>query len=322
VRTCARASIDRLRARAGGQPALSSSVVTIHANLDCEARWSGLAPSRAVLERISLYGALLGALVEGTVEIWTPAAIDPARWLGEPMTFRVGTPPRADLVWANPAAKPANDRRLAHAVAALPGAKTITRVDELDLPGRWVAKVPWTAAGRDRCLGEGPPTPEQRTRLARLLAATGALVVEPWCDRVLDVGACASVDAAGLVTHHPPHGLLVDARGGFTGISVAPPALEPDELALLAERVAAAGAAIASTGYAGPFAVDAFAYRDGDARRFHAPVEINARYTFGWVARALAARHGSTTLGLAGPPPPGARVLIAPGADGVTAWCA
>jgi hypothetical protein len=220
-------------------------------------------------------------------------------------------------------AKPANDRRLALAVGALPGARAITSIDELALAGPWVAKVPWTAAGRDRARGEGPPSPELRTRLSRLLAAAGALVVEPWCARILDVGTCATVDASGAVTAEPPHGLLVDARGNFLGIDLAPPPLAPAERALLDERVAAAGAAIARTGYTGPFAVDAFAYVDGaGARRFHAPCEINARTTFGWIARAYGKRLGATRLGLAGEPPPGARVLIAPAADGVTAWIA
>lgn len=294
----------------------------IDANLDCESRWSGLALSRAVLERISAYGALVSLLAPDDVEleVWTPAAFDHLRWRGAPATFRVGTPPRADLVWANPAAKAANDRRLAHSVGALPGSKTITRVDELDLAGPWIAKVPWAAAGRDRCRGEGAPTVEQTTRLERLLAATGALVVEPWCDRVLDVGACATVDA-GTVTMQSPHGLVVDARGGFVGIDLAPPALERSESARLAEQVLAAGAAIARTGYAGPFAIDAFAYRDGSgARRFHAPCEINARYSFGFIAHALLGRFGKARLGLAGEPPLGARTLVANTGDGVTAW--
>ncbi|MBA3462910.1 MAG: hypothetical protein H0T46_23340, partial [Deltaproteobacteria bacterium] len=49
--------------------------------------------------------------------------------------------------------------------------------------------------------------------------------------------------------------------------------------------------------------------------------EINARFSFGWIARALGRRHGTTRLGFAAAPP-GARVLIAPAADGITAWIA
>jgi hypothetical protein len=298
----------------------------IHANLDCEATWSGLALPAAVRGRISLYGALLVALApdDVDVELWTPAPIDPARWFGSPIArLAVGMPPHADLSWADPAARAANDRRLARTVAALPGSKVVQSVDEIDLLGPWVAKVPWTAAGRDRCRGEGRPTPEQRARLARLLAASGALVVEPWCDRVLDVGLCGVVERGGELTLAAPHGLVVDARGGFGGIDLVLSALEPAERATLEVIATRAAAAIARTGYAGPFGIDAFAYRDGTgARRFHAPCEINARLSFGHVARALASRHGGTRLGFAQPPPAGATVLIAPASDGVTAWIA
>ncbi len=305
----------------------------VHANLDCEAVWAGAPLPPAVARRISHYAALLAALAPAgaEVEVWAPAAVDPARLLSPPPwkapAMRVGAPPRAEARWADPAARAANDRRLALAVAAahgaaLPGQRTIASADEIELPGPWVCKAPWTAAGRDRCRGAGPPTAEQRTRIERLLARGGELVLEPWCERIADAGVCARVDAAGRVEAHPPHSLLADARGGFLGIDLAPPALEPAELERLAELVSAAGAALAGLGYAGPFAVDAFAYRDpGGGRRFRPLCEINARLSFGWIARALADRLGTRRLGF-GPPPPGARVLVAPAGDGITAWCA
>jgi hypothetical protein len=88
---------------------------------------------------------------------------------------------------------------------------------------------------------------------------------------------------------------------------------------VLATTVAASGALLAEHGYAGPFAVDAFAYRDCDARKFQPLSEINARFSFGWIARALAQRSGATQLGF-GEPPPGATTLIAPAGDRVAAW--
>ncbi|HEU0032344.1 MAG TPA: hypothetical protein VFQ53_17050 [Kofleriaceae bacterium] len=305
----------------------------IDANLDCEAVWSGVSLPGKVAHRISLYGALLAVLApedEDAVELWTPVAIDPARYRGPwPVRFHAGVPPRADLAWAHRQAKTANDRRLALAVAAhhgmaLPGARVITSADEIDVPGPWVAKLPWTAAGRDRARGVGPPTAEQRVHLGRLLAPCGALILEPWCDRILDVGVCAHVDVSGLVIAQPPHTIVTDARGGFVGIDLAEPALSPDERTQLSTIVAGAGAAIAAEGYSGHFAIDAFAYRDGDARRFRPLCEINARLSFGWIARAYAKRLGTTRLGF-GPPPPeleAARVLITPATDGITAWIA
>jgi len=303
---------------------------TVHANLDCEARWAGIALPAAVERRISLYGALLAVLAPPgeSVEVWTPAAVDASRLIASPRftppVLRAGTPERPDLAWADRDARTVNDRRLALALgathgSALPGAHVIHAPDDIHLHGSWVCKAPWTAAGRDRCHGRGAPTAEQRTRLGRLLQQFGSLVLEPWCDRLVDAGVCATVGADGLVHAHPPHGLLTDGRGMFLGIDLAPPALERAERDQLAHMVAAAGALLADHGYVGPFAVDAFAYRDGEVRRFQPLSEINARFSFGWIARAFAQRTGIQRLGF-GAAPADATVLIAPGADHVTAW--
>jgi hypothetical protein len=174
----------------------------VHANLDCEATWAGVPLPGGVVQRISLYGALVATLApaDGDVEVWVPAPVDAARLRPAPAwhvpRMRVGVPPRADLAWADPAARAVNDRRLALQVAvaerfALSGARTIAHVDEIQLAGPWVCKAPWTSAGRDRCHGVGAPSREARTRIERLLARHGALVLEPWCDRLVDVGVCA-----------------------------------------------------------------------------------------------------------------------------------
>ena len=313
-----------------------------HANLDVEARWAGGSLAPAVAARVSAYGALLAALApddpapdadESTIEVWAPAAVDATRLAaiaGHRVSVRVGTPPRADVVWADagPIGKAANDRRFGLALAgelgvALPGARVITSGEKLEqaLPvGPWICKLPWTAAGRDRCRGAGAPTPEQRTRLGRLLARCGALVVEPWCERIVDAGQCGSVDETGAIAIRPAHALLVDARGGFLGIELATPALEATELAQLEATARAAGAALARLAFVGRYAIDAFAYRAPDgARRFHPLCELNARTTFGWIAHALAARLGTRQLGFS-PAPPGATVLVRDTGDGVTAW--
>jgi hypothetical protein len=296
----------------------------VHANLDCEARWAGVTLPAHVLAKIGALASLTAALVEGDADVWAPAAVDPARLVG-PLRPRmhVGAPPRADLAWADPAAKAANDRRLALAVAegagaTLPGSCVVGSLADLDAAAakaaRWVCKAPWTTAGRDRCHGTGEATGETRAHVTRLLSRFGALVFEPWLDRVLDFGVCATV-RDGIVTSQAPHGLLVDARGGFIGIDLAPPELTSTERDRVGELVLAAGDALAGVGYAGPFAIDGFVYWDG-ARRLRPLVEINARHTFGHVARALGGRRLGFT-----PPPTGATILVAPAdRDPTTAW--
>jgi hypothetical protein len=309
-------------------------MITILANLDQEARWSGLGVPDRVARRIAAASVLMAALapIDTDVEIYVPAPVDPTRvQLPRPPRLRVGRPEAWDLAWCDPAAKAVNDRRFALALAtalsiALRGAAAVTSLAELDAHlgrarlTRWVCKAAWSAAGRDRAFGTGDSVHgETRARIARLIARCGAVVVEPWCERIIDVGACAQVSGQ----RSAPHGLLVDARGGFRGITLDADVLLAHERSRLDEVVTACAAALARAGYRGPFAVDAFAYRGADGkRRFHPLCELNARHTFGHIAHALRARHGGRALGF-GEPPAGARVLVAPGGDDpVTAWLA
>jgi hypothetical protein len=306
----------------------------IWANLDCEARWGGVSLPRHVARRVSAAAALLAAFAaEGeSVEIYAPAAIDPHRIKLANVTMHVGEPSTWDLAWADPNAKAANDRRVAlalndHLDTTLPGACALTSIAELDAhlatitSPRWVCKAPWTAAGRDRAYGEGSTASgEQRVYIGRLIERFGAVIFEPWLDRVIDIGVCASLMADGRVVAQAPHTLLCDARGGFLGIDLTPPSLHPDDRLVLANAVEAAGTALHRLGYSGPYTVDAFIYRDGDKQALHPLCELNARHTFGHVARALATRLGTRVLGF-GTPPADAQILIAPSDDDpVTAW--
>jgi hypothetical protein len=147
----------------------------------------------------------------------------------------------------------------------------------------------------------------------------GPLVFEPWLDRVADLGVCGEVRDSGVALLEP-HRLVSDPRGGFLGIELGPVERAlADPLAEVARQ--AAELLAARTGYRGPFSIDAFVYRDRGALHLHPLCELNARYTFGWIARALGDRLGIRRLGFDSPPP-AATVLIAPGDDRVTAWCA
>jgi hypothetical protein len=184
---------------------------------------------------------------------------------------REGVPAMQHVVWAKPGAKAANDRRVALGVhetlgTLLPGQRVISKLDELaNVSGPWVAKAPWTAAGRDRAHGDGPPTGERLVHVTRLLDKFGALLFEPWCDRMLDLGVCGTIDKAGAITMHAPHTLRSDARGTFVGIDLAQPALAPREAAELARFVDAAASALHALEYDGPFGIDAFVHRTNEA---------------------------------------------------------
>ena len=317
----------------------------IVADLDCEVAWAGAPPLPAkVLARIAALGTLMRALAGGDDDLLAlPAPVDPAR---VPRVEGVPSPrlavreagTRADLSWGGDAelARRCNDRRLAHVVAAHlgalpPGTAIVTSVDELEarLPAAvaaspvraWVAKATICAAGRDRVRRRGADLDAAtRVRAGRLLDRGGALILEPWLERTLDLGQPGEV--AGEVTLAPPHRLLCDDGGGFRGVAIG----EPPELLVHAGALAragrAAGAALAALGYRGRFVVDAFVHRTAAGEVLRPLVEINARLTFGWLARAWADRLGPGTLEVgAGAPPAGARALLLPGAeDPTSAW--
>jgi hypothetical protein len=293
----------------------------IWANLDAEARWANQTLPKHVLEKISAAAVTLAAFAPRgePVELWTPAPVDAARVKIPDVTVRVGVPAMQHLVWAKPYAKAANDRRVSLALheklgTLLPGQRVITKLDELtSATGNWVCKAPWTSAGRDRAHGDGPPTGELAVHVTRLLERFGALLYEPWCERVVDLGVCGHVDATGQLSMHEPHTLRSDARGGFVGIDLAPPLLAPSERQHLDRAIVEAGRALHAIEYEGPFSVDAFVYTANGARALHAPCEINARHTFGHVAHALRERFGARVLGF-GEPPPAAQLLVEGGA--------
>lgn len=315
----------------------------ILANLDCEAEWTGTPLPAAVLTRLAALGTLLRAF-DPDVELLgpVPAARQPTGIAYRSFTLRdlsvshtggeVGTSGPI-VAWGATArregsgdvgiARACNDRRLAVGLSEPGDARVVTTIEELEQViapwGEWVAKATICAAGRDRVRRKGAIDAATRTRLARLLAPGGALVVEPWRARTLDLGQPGVVDARGEIALAPPHRLICDPGGGFRGVAIGPDPQVAPYADALADAGRRAGAAIAARGYRGPFVVDAFVHGDGELR---AICEINARLTFGWVARAWAAHLGDGTLTLGrGAPPADATPLLLPGdADDTSAW--
>ncbi len=250
-------------------------------------------------------------------------------WAADP---RVASPAAAAI------ARTVNDRRFSARIAhdlgvALPGARIITTSADLAEhlaaggaeagSGAWVAKAVWSAAGRDRVRRATPTLDEPtRVRVDRLLAIHGALAFEPWMPRTLDLGQGGHVAADGTVTLLSPHRGLVDPTGVVRGIILDDGALlEPSERTHLADTARAAGAALFAAGYHGPFVLDAFLHGDRSRRTLHPLCELNARLTFGLVARAWSTRLGAPlTLGLGGPAPAGAIPLVLDDAGVPAAW--
>jgi len=146
-------------------------------------------------------------------------------------------------------------------------------------------------------------------------------VFEPWLDRVADFGVCGEIAGDGAITIAEPHRLVTGPRGGFLGIELAPALGRAITEPLHATAHAAATRLVAQTGYRGPFAIDAFLYREAMCTTYircasSTRATRSAGSRAGWPA-------GSGSGALASVRRPRPRPwLIAPGADRVTAWCA
>jgi hypothetical protein len=218
--------------------------------------------------------------------------------------------PLHDLLWRLPVASPEIDARVHHRFfclrvaeelgCALPGARIVESLADFDLdltshdaPPAWVVKAPLSASGRSRFIERNGPaisSEKGRRTVERLFDRHGPLLFEPWMDRVEDFGISVLLtqDEMQQVSFHRQ---LVDRKGQFAGIELEAE-LPPAERERVEEVVHGVATALRLVGYVGPFGIDLWRYRRADGTVVLNPLgEINARMTFGLVARALADRE-------------------------------
>ena len=170
-----------------------------------------------------------------------------------------------------------------------------------------VCKARFGSSGRDALRlmpGRSEPTAVQLGWLRRQLATHGGVVVERWWPRVADLGRLylPAPAAEGGLRPLPPHQSLCDARGGFRGVAFGPEARAAAEAALAPQDDCAWALRLdravqdrwRDAGF-GPDAgvgvgVDLIVRADGPPQTAPWPVEVNARFTLGHVAAALADR--------------------------------
>lgn len=166
-------------------------------------------------------------------------------------------------------------------------------------------KADFKTAGRGTDRLREPPTRRDLERFDRLLAAHGALVVEPWLDRVLDLSTQMTVTPSGVRVDGVVR-FETDGRGAFLGAWASPShrGLAPELARFVAgdREVGPIGAVLrafaepaarsaAALGFAGPVAVDALIHRDRDGGLALRPlVELNPRLTMGRIALELGRR--------------------------------
>jgi hypothetical protein len=217
---------------------------------------------------------------------WTPSAVA----LGE----RVGAitePPLLDMVAR------VNSKLWSHHLeeelgVALPGAAVVSTLAELNASAaracpnpdnKWVIKSPFGFAARERVLGRGSIVAGPQATWAQRRFTTGeTLIFQPWLEVVREYGVVMDVLASGEIKIHGVSDLQTNGAGAGTGYLLGRGVAAHRRVEL--ERMARiVGARLRGKGYVGPAGVDALEHRGG----FHPLLEVNARYTMGFVAVAV-----------------------------------
>jgi hypothetical protein len=175
---------------------------------------------------------------------------------------------------------------------AEPGAATACTFEELRervgraCPGasnKWVIKSPFGFAARDRVLGRGPfIEPPQAKWCERRFEKGETLIFQPWLEVAREYGIVMEISPVGVCDILGISDLQTNGAGTGKGYMLGRPpsrerAMELERIGLIvAQR-------LYSEGYFGPVGIDALEH----SRGLHPLLEINARYTMGFVAVAV-----------------------------------
>ncbi|MEM9593308.1 MAG: hypothetical protein AAGD06_03555 [Acidobacteriota bacterium] len=234
-----------------------------------------------------------GARARGT---WAPGKRAAAPPTGAPLRLLAASAPAHD---PRTAAR-VNHRRfgleLGRRLGLAPdGATFVGSLAEVDdaarrAPGPWVVKACLSAAGRSRYVHRPAADPHgvkgARRRVERLLRHHGPLLYEPWEDRTDDFGVVLWV---GADDHRVAalHRQGVDREGRFLGpdsIRDAGAALSESDRRRLHRVAGWVADGLRGAGYLGPAGLDAWRHRTEHGLELRPFGEINARFTFGWLA--------------------------------------
>jgi hypothetical protein len=217
---------------------------------------------------------------------WTPTAAEAGEHAGadvDPVAFEVVARVNSKL-WSHALEVEKGWALEGAAVVRTPG--ELASAAERACPGaqdKWVVKSPYGFAARDRVLGRGPSVEwAQGAWAARRFARGEALVFQPWLEVVREYGVVAEVGRDGSHRVHGVSDLRTNGAGTGTGYVLGrPPA--PARMAELEGVAAFVCARLHAEGYDGPVGVDALEHAGG----LHPLLEVNARYTMGFVALAV-----------------------------------
>ncbi len=169
----------------------------------------------------------------------------------------------------------------------LPGAHYVRSMDELQAalkPEALLLKRDFGFAGRERRQVRNGVLDASTEGFARRSFGRGeGLQVEPWLPIELEVCQHGYITRAGRSILASPRLQRCDAQGSWLGSTDLPPGtLREAELEALRASTARAVAGLHHAGYFGPFALDAYRYRDQAGSHFQPRSELNARLSMGY----------------------------------------
>lgn len=148
---------------------------------------------------------------------------------------------------------------------------------------KWVIKSPFGFAARERVLGRGAQLAGAQATWARRQFARGVtLIFQPWLERVREYGVTLEIKPDGEINLIGISDLQTNGAGTGTGYLLGR-TLDSQRALELEELAKVIGARLFREGYTGPAGVDALEHTRG----LHPLLEINARYTMGFVALAV-----------------------------------
>lgn len=224
---------------------------------------------------------------------WTKNLVD---W-GESVGANVDAPPLE-------AVRRVNSRRFSHRFElqrglGLPGADAAKSLAELDAAiGRlenvhsaWVVKAEFSNSSRERYLHRATD-PADRQALhhwaQRRLTTGQSLFVEPWIDRLDEVGVQITIPREGKPRFEGLTRLLVDHAGRYRGSEFTPTSDHDPEWQETVWTALELARDAQGRGYFGPLGVDAMKYRTADGEIRLRPVQdVNARWTMGRLSLGL-----------------------------------
>lgn len=217
---------------------------------------------------------------------WTPSAVRAGEVVGasvEPLPFEVVSRVNSKL-WSH-----ALEVELG---VSIEGAATASTLEELNEAARracpragdkWVVKSPYGFAARERVLGRGPAVEgAQAAWASKRLARGETLIFQPWLEVLREYGVVAEIARDGSHTVLGVSDLQTNGAGTGTGYVLGRPP-SPGRMSELEATARVVCERLHAEGYSGPIGLDAIEH----ARGLHPLLEVNARYTMGFIAVAV-----------------------------------